>query len=78
MSNRPVQPASPEGMEVLFFYRCPYCHRQVALLSPTQPAMAQCDACAKPFPIMPVDERNIQYIKLMLDNGRAAIDQDFT
>ena len=51
--------------------------RQVALLSPTQPAMAQCDACGRPFPIVPVDERSVQYIKLMLNNGRAAVDPDF-
>ena len=77
MSQRPIQPASPEGMEILFFYRCPSCRRQVALLSPTQPAMAQCDACGRPFPIVPVDERSAQYIKLMLNNGRAAVDPDF-
>ena len=77
MSQSPIQPASPEGMEILFFYRCPSCRRQVALLSPTQPAMAQCDACGRPFPIVPVDERSVQYIKLMLNNGRAAVDPDF-
>ena len=77
MSQRPVQPVVPEGMELVFFYRCPYCRRQVALLSPIQPAMAQCDACGRPFPIVPVDERSIQYIRLMLGNGRAAVDPDF-
>ena len=39
--------------------------------------MAQCDACGRPFPIVPVDERSVQYIKLMLNNGRAAVDPDF-
>lgn len=77
MRQRPVQPAVPVGMELLFFYICPYCQHQVALISPTQPAMAQCDACGTPFPIVPVDERSVQYIKLILDNGRAAVDADF-
>lgn len=77
MSQRPIPPATPEGLEFLFFYRCPHCHRQVALLSPFQPAMAQCDSCRKAFPIVPVDERSVQYVKFMLANGRAAIDPDF-
>ena len=77
MSQRPVQPVSPSGMEVLFIYECPSCGRQVGLLSPTQPAMAHCDVCGVPFPIVPVDERGVQYIKLMLNNGRAAVDPDF-
>ncbi len=77
MLQRPVSPVAPEGMEVLFFYRCPFCRRQLALLSPTQPAMAQCDACGKPFPILPVDGRGIEYIKLIMNNGRTAVDPDF-
>lgn len=76
-SKKPQQPVRPNGMELVFFYPCPACNRQVPLIGPTQPAMAQCDACMQPFPIMPVDERSIRYLKLMLDNGRAAIDPDF-
>ncbi len=77
-SMRPVNPVAPCGLELLFFYACPFCGRKVALLSPTQPALAECDACGKPFPILPVDARSVHYIKLMLANGRAAVDADFT
>lgn len=77
-SMRPVNPVAPTGLELLFFYACPYCGRKVALLSPTQPALAECDACGKPFPILPVDAHSVHYVKLMLANGRAAVDADFT
>lgn len=75
--TRPVQPVYPGAMELLFFYRCPHCMQQVALLAPLQPAMARCDRCGEQFPIVPVDERSVNYIKIMLDNGRAAVDPDF-
>ena len=74
MSQRPVQPVQPHGMEFLFFYRCPHCAHQVALISPLQPAMAQ---CGKTFPVVPVDVRSIQYVRLMFANGKAAADSDF-
>lgn len=77
MSQRPVQPVQPHGMEFLFFYRCPHCAHQVALISPLQPAMARCDACGKTFPVVPVDVRSIQYVRLMFANGKAAADSDF-
>ncbi|MEG1609672.1 MAG: hypothetical protein RR014_03675 [Bilophila sp.] len=76
--KRPVQPVQPCGMELIFFYRCPSCGRKITTLSPTQPAMAPCEACGTPFPIVPVDERTIQFIKIMLAEGRAAVDPDFT
>ena len=77
MSQRPVKPVQPHGMEFLFFYRCPHCAHQVALISPLQPAIAQCDACGKTFPVVPVDVRSIQYVRLMFANGKAAADSDF-
>jgi len=39
--------------------------------------MAKCDSCAKRFPIMPVDERGVRFVRLMLAEGRAALDPDF-
>lgn len=75
--GRPQQPVPPDGMEILFFYQCPRCGRHVPLVSPTQPAMAQCDACGKPFPIVPVDERSLHYVRIMLAGGKAAVDPDF-
>jgi hypothetical protein len=75
--KRPVHPVAPSGMELIFLYLCPHCGRKAAMIAPTQPSMAQCAACVQPFPILPVDERTVQYIRLMLDEGRAAVDPDF-
>ena len=75
--RRPIQPVTPTSMELIFMYRCPHCGRNAALVAPTQPAMVQCDACQMQFPLVPVDERTVQYIKLMLAGGRAAVDPDF-
>lgn len=72
-----LQPVSPDGMEILFFYGCPHCGRHVPVPSPVQPAMVQCDACRQAFPIMPVDERGMQFIRIMLGGGKAAVDPDF-
>lgn len=77
IQRRPVRPVAPDGMEILFFYPCPFCGRHVPMVSPTQPTMAQCEACRKPFPIMPVDERGMHFIRIMLGGGKAAVDPDF-
>ena len=72
LSSRPVQPVPPESMELVFFYRCPGCGRRNPLIAPTQPSMTRCESCGEPFPVMPVDERTVHYVKIMLANGRAA------
>lgn len=76
-SKKPVAPVKPAGMEVIYLYPCPHCEREVPLIAPTRPAMAQCDACRKNFPIVPVDERTLRYFKVMLAGGKASIDPDF-
>ena len=76
-SIKPQTPVKPSGMEVIFFYTCPRCQREVPLIAPTRPAMAQCDACQHSFPLAPVDEKTIRYMKLMLNGGRAAVDSEF-
>lgn len=76
-NHKPLTPVKPVGLEVIFLYPCPHCQRQVPLIGPTQPSMAQCDACAKHFPIVPADNRSLRFIKIMLGNGRAGIDPDF-
>ena len=76
-SNKPVSPVRPAAMEVIYLYPCPYCEREVPLIAPTRPAMAQCDSCRKQFPIVPVDERTLRYFKVMLAGGKASIDPDF-
>ncbi|WP_027177400.1 hypothetical protein [Maridesulfovibrio hydrothermalis] len=76
-SRKPLSPVKPSGMEIIFMFTCPFCGRDVPYISPTQPAMAQCDACRRKFPIVPVDEKVIRFYKTMLANGHAAIDPDF-
>ncbi len=76
-TRRPLTPVPPHDMEIIFLYTCPHCGAKVAVISPTKPAMARCDSCGEPFPLTPVDERTIQYIRLMLADGRAAVDPDF-
>ena len=77
LSSRPVQPVPPESMELVFFYRCPGCGRRNPLIAPTQPSMTRCESCGEPFPVMPVDERTVHYVKIMLANGRAAVDPEY-
>ncbi len=75
--NKPLMPVKPTGIEMIYLYVCPFCERQVPVISPTRPSMAQCEACKGHFPIVPVDERTVQYVKIMLANGKAGIDPDF-
>ena len=77
MSRRPVAPATPVSVELVFFYACPYCQRELPLVAPSQPTMVTCDTCRQSFPIVPVDEYSVQFVKLMLADGQAAIDPDY-
>ncbi len=74
---QPIKPVAPSGMELIFFYVCPHCTHKMGLLAPTQPAVAKCEHCGKTFPILPVNERGVQYVKLMMGNGYSATDLDF-
>ena len=75
--KRPLTPVPPDGMESLFFYQCPQCGRHVPLVSPTEPRMVSCDSCGFSFPIIPVDEHGLHYVRIMLAGGKAAADPDF-
>lgn len=75
--KRPVQPVAPDGMEILFFYPCPGCGKHIPQASPTEPRMVRCPACGQNFPILPVDEHGLHYVRIMLAEGRAAADPDF-
>ncbi len=77
MARRPVNPVKPAGVELVFFYTCPYCQRELPLVAPSQPTMIACDVCRQSFPIVPVDEHTVQFVKLMLADGPAAIDPDY-
>ncbi len=75
--SKSINPVAPSGMEIIFFYTCPQCKHPVGLVAPTHPAMAQCDFCHQMFPVLPVDERGVQYVKLMMGNGLSAMDLDY-
>lgn len=75
--GRPLEPAHPDGMEILFFYKCPRCGRHAAVPSPTEPRMVACEGCRTSFPIIPIDERGLQYARIILADGKAAGDPDF-
>ena len=76
-SERPLAPVAPDGMEMLFFYKCPRCGKHIPAASPTEPRMLACDACRQSFPIIPIDEYALHYVRIMLGNGKAAADPDF-
>lgn len=75
--SKPTDPVKPRAVEMVFIYGCPFCGREIPLISPTNPIMVRCDVCVKQFPIVPVEKKTIAYIKLMLSNGEAAVDPDF-
>ncbi len=75
--KKPLTPIKPMGMELVFLYPCPQCGQAVPVASPVKPALAQCAACRARFPIVPVDERSVDFVKLMTAGGKAAIDPDF-
>ncbi len=77
MSSRPIDPVKPVSMELVFFYACPFCNNEMPVVSPISPTMLNCDVCRQRFPIVPVDEHSVQFIKLMLQDGQAAIDTDY-
>ena len=76
-SSRPLQPVAPDAMEILFFYQCPGCGKHVPQASPIEPRMVRCPACGLSFPIIPVDDQGLQYVRIMLADGKAAADPDF-
>ena len=77
MKHKPVSPVPPDGMEIIFFYSCPNCGRHVPRVNPIEATMAVCDNCGTSFPIIPVDEYGIQFIRIMLHGGKSAVDSDF-
>lgn len=77
MNAKPASPVKPKGMELIFIYSCPFCQREVPLVAPTSPAVVRCDVCTRTFPVIPIEEKTVSFIKLMLGNGASAIDADF-
>lgn len=71
------EPVRPESMALLFVYICPFCQNEVVLVSPVQPLTVACGGCRNRFPIVPVDEKAVQYVHTMLGDGRAAADPNY-
>ena len=76
-TRKPLTPVKPMGVELVVLYPCPFCHREVPIVAPAKPSVITCDACHGRFPIVPVDDRSVRYVKLMLGGGKAAVDPDF-
>lgn len=76
-TTRPVSPVPPDGMELLIFYKCPHCGKHVGVPAPTEPRMINCEGCRMAFPIIPVDEHGVHFIRIMMAGGKAAADPDF-
>ncbi|MBO4369258.1 MAG: hypothetical protein J5803_04065 [Desulfovibrio sp.] len=76
-SKKPIEPVLPDAMEVVFFYACPRCGRHVPRVNPVEATLAVCEGCGLSFPIVPVDEYGLQFVRIILGNGRAAVDSDF-
>ena len=74
---RPVSPVKPKAVDLVFIYPCPFCGRELPMIAPTRAAIVQCDVCERQFPLVPVEERTVAFIKIMLGNGAAAIDADY-
>ncbi len=75
--RKPLTPVKPVGVELVFLFPCPFCQREVPVVAPVKPTLIACDACRGRFPIVPVDDRSVRFVKLMLGNGKAAVDPDF-
>lgn len=76
-SSMNLEPVRPTGMELVFMYRCPHCARDIPVPSPVSPDLTRCGICGNYFPIVPVDEQSLYFIKIILQNGLAAVDPDF-
>jgi len=72
-----TEPVKPENMALLFVYYCPHCHSEAVLVSPTRPMTITCGSCRNSFPIVPVDERAVQYVQTILGDGKAAVDPSY-
>ncbi len=77
MKQRPVQPVAPTSMNVFFGYACPHCGQLNHVPAQLKPTQIHCGQCGFAYPLIPVDERTLHFMHIMLDNGRAAADADF-
>ncbi|HKK33741.1 MAG TPA: hypothetical protein VJ934_09340 [Desulfomicrobiaceae bacterium] len=67
------RPVHPVGMELVVMYPCPECGREVPLVAPVEPAMARCDVCRHAFPVAPVDEKTVRFLKTITADGQSLV-----
>ncbi len=77
MKEKPIDPVKPVGMDIILYYPCPFCKNKVPIIAPVQPSLGYCDRCHREFPLVPADEKSINFLKLIFDDGRAIIDSTF-
>lgn len=70
-------PVHPVSLECLLVYPCPACGNQVPMLNPVNAGVAQCPHCGEQFPFVPMDEKNLLFLKVMLKNGKCAVAPDY-
>ena len=75
--DKPPAPVKPGGLELVFIYACPHCANDNPVLASYRRTVTCCQNCQKNFTIIPVEEKTVLFIKLILGNGAAAIDPDF-
>jgi hypothetical protein len=44
-AQKPVAPVKPGSMEVIFLYACPFCRREIPLVSPAHPPPGNSAVC---------------------------------
>ena len=74
--QRPLQPVAPVGMELVFFYSFPQCGWHAAVGSPVEAKLVPCESCGLRFPIIPVEEHYLHFMRIMTGGGLAAVDPD--
>lgn len=70
-------PVHPISLELVLMYPCPRCGRQVPLMAPVDPSMARCDACDHRFPVAPVDEKTIRFLKTITSDGQTLVEPEY-
>ncbi|MDO5536497.1 MAG: hypothetical protein Q4F72_03065 [Desulfovibrionaceae bacterium] len=76
-TKRLPDPVYPSGMEIAFYYACPNCRKVIRVMSPTKAVLVTCPQCHQQFPIVPVDEADLNFFHIMTADGRAAMSGDY-
>ncbi|MDD6089035.1 MAG: hypothetical protein PUB69_06980 [Desulfovibrionaceae bacterium] len=69
-------PVSPSGMQVMLRYICPRCGQGCFIPAPLRETELHC-RCGQIFTAAPVDEYSMAFMEILLDDGRAAVKQEY-